>query len=657
MRVLAKTLAVIVATAGLATAQEEAAMQDTIETAGEKAYATLEGNLAGEQREYEIAPGVKMTFCWCPAGEFMMGSPPSETGRESREEQAKVTLSKGFWISKTEVTQSQWAAVMGSNPLDGRGPYGLPFSDKNKGPNFPIVGVSWDDAQLFIEKLNATLGCEDGGKMSLPTEAQYEYAARAGETGMYPGGRLDEVAWHDGNSGGYLKPVGTKKANAWGLHDMNGSTWEWVQDVYYVELPGGMDPIAKVTGPDRVIRGGCWFKEATRCRLATRSYRWQGASECFSIGFRIVRNSWPVEVSKPAIDPEIKGQNVTKVSCQGSSAEQSFEQTGPKRWVSGEVIYEEVKRNEWHVHLKQADSVDARVQIDLSQMTIHFRGQGPKEVLPISSASKQLSAEAEAAMEQARQNSAESLEEKADRGITNSLGMKLVQIAKGKFQMGSGVQEEGYRLKEPRHAVTLTRDYYLSAFEVTQAQYSKLMGNNPSYFQGDQVQGVDSSNHPVDQVSWEDAVEFCKRLSELPEEKAAGRVYRLPTEAEWEYACRAGSNSPFSFGGLELADDHGWFSSNSQGKTHPVGQKDPNAWGLYDMHGNVNEWCSDWAGDYPEGAVSDPSGPLQGDFRMFRGGNWMFDAVIFKSGGRSNGFPPDTRSDYVGFRVALSPAD
>lgn len=412
MRTLAKTLAVFVAMAGLATAHESAVESQGVNSAvapSEQAYVKLKGNVAGEEREFEIAPGVMMTFCWCPAGEFMMGSPPSETGRETREDQAKVTLSKGFWISKTEVTQSQFAAVAGRNPLEGRGPYGLPFSDKNKGPNFPIVGVSWDDAQVFMEKINSTLGSEDGGKMSLPTEAQYEYAARAGETGMYPSGNLDEVAWHDGNSGGYMKPVGTKKANAWGLHDMNGSTWEWVKDCYYVELPGGTDPIAKETGPDRVIRGGCWFKEATRCRLATRSYRWQGASECFSIGFRIVRNSWPVEVSRAAIDPEIKGQNVTKVSYQGSTSEQSFEQTGPKSWKSGEAVYNEVKRNEWNVHLQRAAEFDERVQIDLSQMTIHFRGQGPKEVLPILRASKQFSAAAEAAMKQARLSSAESL--------------------------------------------------------------------------------------------------------------------------------------------------------------------------------------------------------------------------------------------------------
>ena len=129
------------------------------------------------------------------------------------------------------------------------------------------MGVSWDDAHVFMEKVNANVGSEDGGKMSLPTEAQYEYAARAGETGMYPGGSLDEVAWHDGNSGGYPKPVGTKKANAWGLHDMNGSAWEWVQDCYYEELPGGTEPNAAKWGLNPVIRGSCWLKDAANSRL------------------------------------------------------------------------------------------------------------------------------------------------------------------------------------------------------------------------------------------------------------------------------------------------------------------------------------------------------------------------------------------------------
>jgi formylglycine-generating enzyme required for sulfatase activity len=153
MSTLTKTLACIATMASLATAQDTASRSGVVDAVVEgKSDSAVEGDRAGEEREFEIAPGVRMTFCWCPPGEFMMGSPPSEEGRESREDQAKVTLSKGFWISKTEVTQSQWAAVMGSNPLDGIGPYGKPHPEKNKGPNLPIVGVSWEDAQVFMER-------------------------------------------------------------------------------------------------------------------------------------------------------------------------------------------------------------------------------------------------------------------------------------------------------------------------------------------------------------------------------------------------------------------------------------------------------------------------------------------------------------------------
>ena len=356
------------------------------------------------------------------------------------------------------------------------------------------------------------------------------------------------------------------------------------------------------------------------------------------------------------LDPGITGRNVSKVTFRGASSERSFEQTGPKTWVSNEATYNEVKRNDGNVHLQKVGPVDERVQIDLSQRKVHFRGNGPKEVHPILSASSRLSAAAAQAIEQARPSGAASPIAHVDHGITNAVGMKLVPIAKGKLQMGSGLnlKEEGYRFAEPVHAVTLTRDYHLGAFEVTQAQYLKVMGNNPSYFQGEQVGNVDSSNHPVDRVSWADANEFCKRLSALPEERAAGRVYRLPTEAEWEYACRSGSSAPFGFGGLELADDNGWFSSNCKGRSHPVGKKDPNPWGLHDMHGNVMEWCHDWAGDYPTGAVSDPTGAKEGYSRMIRGGAWLTPAVLGKAGSRAFHFPPDTRSDYVGFRVAMS---
>jgi len=241
--------------------------------------------------------------------------------------------------------------------------------------------------------------------------------------------------------------------------------------------------------------------------------------------------------------------------------------------------------------------------------------------------------------------------------ITNSIGMKLVLIRKGTFMMGSPGTEKGRNQGETQHEVTISMDYYLGVTEVTQGQYEKVMGKNPSLFQGENIEGS-SSNHPVEQVSWEDAVEFCKKLSDLPEEKAAGRVYRLPTEAEWEYACRAGSKTAYSFGeGSKSLGDYAWFDGNSNNQTHPVGEKKANAWGLYDMHGNVWERCSDWYGEYPKGAVSDPVGPLKGSLRVCRGGGWDRGAAGCRSASRYCYLPSYFNfDDVIGFRVALSPS-
>jgi len=240
--------------------------------------------------------------------------------------------------------------------------------------------------------------------------------------------------------------------------------------------------------------------------------------------------------------------------------------------------------------------------------------------------------------------------------IFNSIGMELVLIPKGKFTMGSPASEEGRYENETEHEVTISKDYYLGVTEVTQGQYEKVIGVNPSFWQKRVIRKSDSSMYPVEQVTWEDAVEFCKELSDLPEEKKAGRVYRLPTEAEWEYACRAGSKSAYSFGeSSKSLGNYAWFGENSNAWTHSVGEKKANAWGLYDMHGNVWEWCSDWYGDYPNGAVSDPVGPRKGSVRVLRGGSWVLVAALCRSANR-NWRDPSHRNDSLGFRVALSPS-
>lgn len=238
--------------------------------------------------------------------------------------------------------------------------------------------------------------------------------------------------------------------------------------------------------------------------------------------------------------------------------------------------------------------------------------------------------------------------------MTNSIGIRLVLIPKGTFQMGSPTGERGADYDESQHEVTISKDYYLGVTEVTQGQYEKVMGTNPSYFQKDVIGNTDSSKYPVDRVSWEEAVKFCRHLSEMAEEKEAGRVYRLPTEAEWEYACRAGSKSAFGHGDDRRSlDDYAWHSSNSGGRTHAVGGKKPNALGLFDMHGNLWEWCSDWYADYPKGSVIDPIGSSEGSKRVYRGGSWNSEDTICRSANRRS-YPPSSRFIYNGFRLALS---
>jgi formylglycine-generating enzyme required for sulfatase activity len=243
--------------------------------------------------------------------------------------------------------------------------------------------------------------------------------------------------------------------------------------------------------------------------------------------------------------------------------------------------------------------------------------------------------------------------------ITNSIGMDLVLIPPGSFMMGSSVSAEQtaqmadgahaawFECEHPQHPVRLTRPFYMGVYEVTQAQYLQVIGRNPCRFLNPQ--------NPMENVSWESAQEFCQTLSSLPEEQAAGRVYRLPTEAEWEYACRAGSKSVYSFGDdpKSLAD-YAWFVENASDETHVVGGKTPNAWGLHDMYGNVAELCSDWwAADYYEHAPGeDPIGPKAGPCRVLRGGCWFNSAVTCRSAFRRRPEPDDRDFD-LGFRVVL----
>ncbi|MFM8216772.1 MAG: formylglycine-generating enzyme family protein, partial [Pirellula sp.] len=218
--------------------------------------------------------------------------------------------------------------------------------------------------------------------------------------------------------------------------------------------------------------------------------------------------------------------------------------------------------------------------------------------------------------------------------------------------MGSPNAIIGPELEETPHQVKITRDYYLGVYEVTQRQFQLVMGRNPSEFQGAIVDHL-NDDLPVDDVSWQDAVEFCDKLSGFEEEKQSRRAYRLPTEAEWEYACRAGTTSVYSFGDeAGLLWEYAWFSKSGNNRTHTVGLKEPSAWGLYDMHGNVWEWCWDWDSEYPIESVIDPKGPDSGDVHVLRGGGWDDDPYRCRSAG-CRGNPSKVRRNLRGFRIAI----
>lgn len=274
---------------------------------------------------------------------------------------------------------------------------------------------------------------------------------------------------------------------------------------------------------------------------------------------------------------------------------------------------------------------------------------------------------------------------------SRTTGMTFNLVRAGGFEMGSLTSEEGHTRLEAPHTVRLTRPFYMGVFEVTQAEYTAVMEVNPSTFAetgtaASEVEGVATARFPVDSVTWFDAVEFCNAMSTSDRLKPyyvvsgierdgnsitsanvvvlGGTGYRLPTEAEWEYACRAGTTTSYNSGDtVSLLDRAGWFggqdaAGNSRRQTHRVGLKVANDLGLSDLHGNVAEWCHDWydADAYSNAPAADPTGPRTGSDRVLRGGSWNDDALTCRSAARRFA-NPSTRSPAIGFRVVRSIAD
>jgi formylglycine-generating enzyme required for sulfatase activity len=580
-----------------------------------------------------------------------------------------VTLTNAFYLGRYEVTQAQWQARMGSNPSFWSFPVGSVPVDQV--PNRPVEQVSWD------------MIAEPGGFMALtgmrlPTEAEWEYAYRAGTTTAfhgfagYPSGTNDDtlvgnIAWWGsccgGNSGGYIHPVGQKLGNGFGLHDMAGSVCEWVNDRYEPYSPDAQtDPTGPTTpqGPTsfRLIRGGSYNQDTYSLRgsFRTSAPPWNKYN---NVGLRAARSPFAspaVTEVFPTAGPAAGGTTITVTGTNLAGT------TGVS--VGGVAASD--------VRVINADTVTAvtpagtvgTVTVAISTLDgtaslaggfTYLTGKG------VPSWATLIEAEPDPAVVwDADLRAAITATGLAWRVKDTATQMEMLLIPPGSFQMGCNVSPKVVcsSYESPVHTVTLSNAFYLGRYEVTQAQWTHRMGSNPSNFQSasTQVPADQVPNRPVEQVSW-DMIAGAGGFMALT-------GMRLPTEAEWEYAYRAGTTTAFhGFSGYPNGTDDfsllgkiGWWGSNSNNQTRPVGGKAPNGFGLHDMAGNVREWVNDrYSSDYyATSPAQNPPGPASGTSRVFRSGSFNFDAYPLVAASRNYTLPNQILSS-LGFRAARNP--
>jgi len=549
------------------------------------------GTTAGAQDEtMQLITVANVTFelVRIPAGRFSMGS---TTGDPDEKPVHEVWIGNDFYVGRTEVTVRQFRAFVAATgyqtdaeqvgwantcPQPGLHPNERGLNWRRPGfelnDDQPVVVVSWNDAMAFCRWLSA----QTGRNIRLPTEAEWEYAARAGGRDDVQG-PLDEAAWYEGNASDCAHPVGTKRSNPWGLVDMQGNAWEWCLDVWHPDYreaaPDGRavthDPVVPQVVWRYVLRGGSWF---TPARQLSSSYRARYLNH-FSrpdTGFRIALA--PAATGDPTATASVRGDTQTHGSC-----------TYDRR--KGRTILE-----------------------------------------------------------------------------AHGARFEFARIPAGEFLMGG---TDG--IEKPLHQVRIGYSFEMGATEVTVGQFRAFVETTGYPTDGEKVgvswsRGPDtdwqsedavpwchavrdqSDEHPAIFISWYDAMAFCHWLS-----GETGQEIRLPSEAEWEHACRAGTTGLYAGEVSEM----GWYNYTSCNRTHPVAQKQPNAWGLYDMHGNVWEWCLDFFQPNYEGAPADghPRWEVRGASDVVsRGGSFRNPSGWVASGCRMGTFP-DASHGNNGFRL------
>jgi formylglycine-generating enzyme required for sulfatase activity len=567
--------------------------------------------------QIDLNSTVSLEMIWVEPGTFSMGQDGVATPVH------EVTLTNGFYLGKYEVTQAQYEAVMTGNTDS----LSAKPSEWPNNPERPVEKVSWDDIQVFLTRLNAQEAgnIPEGWAYVLPTEAQWEYACRAGTTTVYSWG--DTITSEDANYNNTIAQttdVGQYSANPWGFFDMHGNVWEWTSDWHAPYSSVALtDPEGPATGSFRVNRGGSWNSVGTRLRSANR-HSLTPSAQAISSGFRVGFQQIPADVASPEMQI-FGGANITH-----------FKDTA---WVDPGVEAHDVRDG----NLTSSVTVSGTVDVNTTgtyTLTYTVSDAAGNEASITRTVNVGIPAN-------------------YTTDLNSTVSLEMIWVEPGTFTMGQN------GVATPVHEVTLSNGFYLGKYEVTQAQYEAVMTGNSDNLSATPSQYSGNPNRPVEKVSWDDVQVFLTRLNaqeagNIPE----GWAYVLPTEAQWEYACRAGTTTAYSWGDTITSDDanYNWDGDHNTGsdfrQTRDVGQYAPNPWGFFDMHGNVWEWTSNWYAAYSSGSVTDPEGPATGSDRVRRGGSWYTSGTHLRSA-RRTGSSPGYRNYSMGFRVGFQriPAD
>ena len=606
-------------------------------------------------------------------GSFTMGDTWGD-GYSNEKPTHKVTFTYDFYIGKYETTFDEYDAFCNatgkSKPKDegwGRG-------------KRPVINVNWWDAIAYCNWLsekerlpkaydsNGNLLDKDGRITTditkvlgyrLPTEAEWEYVARGGNKSKgykYSGSdNVGDVAWYSSNSGGKTQEVGTKAPNELGIYDMSGNVWEWCSDWRGNYSSSAQTNPYENSGSDRVFRGGSWFSNATYVRVASCA-NGTPTSTYNSLGFRICRtvpyeggNRPPLAPYNPSpSDEAVIWPTAITLSWDSNDPDDDTmtydvyldTNVNPTKKVSSNQVENTLNRSNlsygttyyWKVVAKDSKGETTEGPIWSFSTHIDLTVYKPSTVVPL-----------------------------------------VILVEKGSFTMGD-TWGGGESDEKPTHKVTFTYDFYIGKYEVTFDEYDAFCNATGRRWKPDD-QGWGRGSRPVINVSWNGAIAYCNWLSEkekLPKAYDSngnlldkdGRVttdpskvlgYRLPTEAEWEYAARGGNKSKgYKYSGSDNVGDVAWYIWNSGLKTQEVGKKAPNELGLYDMSGNVYEWCSDWYNSYASSAQTNPYNSKakygSGSGRVIRGGSWDNVASYARVASRFYKTPHSTYS-YYGFRI------